>query len=131
ANVAYFLSYELGRQNAHCVENGATMKFWMYTALRFLLFGVGFFVTVFLTDNVFYALAVGLVVGFALTYLSTPKLRQDASQDLMRALDSRKRNKTAVDDADAEDAYTQGRFADPQDLQRNAEGEQNGVEDAK
>ena len=49
----------------------------------------------------------------------------------MRALDSRKRNKTAVDDADAEDAYTQGRFADPQDLQRNAEGEQNGVEDAK
>ncbi|HJF13578.1 MAG TPA: DUF4229 domain-containing protein [Enteractinococcus helveticum] len=107
------------------------MKFWMYTALRFLLFGVGFFITVFLTDNVFYALAVGLVVGFALTYLFTPKLRQDASQDLMRALDSRKRNKTAVDDADAEDAYTQGRFADPQDLQRNAEGEQNGVEDAK
>ena len=56
------------------------MKFWMYTALRFLLFGVGFFITVFLTDNVFYALAVGLVVGFALTYLFTPKLRQDASK---------------------------------------------------
>ena len=107
------------------------MKFWIYTALRFLLFGVAFFVTVFLTDNVFYALVVGLVVGFALTYLFTPKLRQQASEDLMRALDSRKRNKTAMNDADAEDAYTQGRFVDPQDLQRNTEGEQNGVEDAK
>lgn len=107
------------------------MKFWMYTALRFLLFGVGFFVTVFFTDNVFYALAVGLITGFALTYLFTPKLRKAASEDLMRALDSRKRNKVAMDDADAEDTYTQGRFADPQDLQGNAKGEQNGVEDAK
>ncbi len=107
------------------------MKFWLYTALRFLLFGVGFFVTIFFTDNVFYALAVGLIVGFALTYLFTPKLRQQASEDLMRALDSRKRNKTAMDDADAEDAYTQGRFVDSQELQPNAEGEQNGVEDPK
>lgn len=107
------------------------MKFWMYTALRFLLFGVGFFVTVFFTNNVFYALAVGLITGFALTYLFTPKLRKAASEDLMRALDSRKRNKTAMDDADAEDSYTQGRFADPQDLQGNSKGEQNGVEDAK
>mgnify|MGYP002735517489 FL=1 len=107
------------------------MKFWIYTALRFVLFGVGFFLTIFLTDNVFYAVLVGLVVGFALTYLFTPKLRQQASEDLMRALDSSKRNKTAVDDADAEDAYTQGRFVDPQELQGNAKGEQNGVEDAK
>lgn len=107
------------------------MRFWLYTGLRFLLFGVGFFITIFFTDNVFYALGVGLVVGFALTYLFTPKLRQQASEDLVRALDSRQRNKTAMDDADAEDAYTQGRFVDPQDLQDNAEGEQNGVENSK
>lgn len=107
------------------------MKFWLYTALRFLLFGVGFFITVFFTNNVFYALAVGLVTGFALTYLFTPKLRKEASEDLIRALDSRKRNKVAVDDADAEDAYTQGRFADAEDLQDNAQGEHNGVEDPK
>lgn len=107
------------------------MKFWMYTALRFLLFGVGFFITVFFTNNVFYALLVGLVTGFALTYLFTPKLRKEASEDLIRALDSRKRNKVAVDDADAEDAYTQGRFADAQDLQDNAQGEHKGVEDPK
>ncbi len=107
------------------------MKFWLYTALRFLLFGVGFFITIFFTDNVFYALAVGLVTGFALTYLFTPKLRQQASEDLMRALDSRKRNKVATTDADAEAAYTDGRFADPEDLQHHAKGEQNGVEDAK
>ncbi len=37
------------------------MKFWMYTALRFLLFGAGFFITVFFTNNVFFALAVGLL----------------------------------------------------------------------
>ena len=107
------------------------MKFWLYTALRFLLFGVGFFITVFFTNNVFYALAVGLVTGFALTYLFTPKLRKEASEDLIRALDSRKRNKVAVDDADAEDAYTQGRFADAEDLQDNAQGEHKGVEDPK
>ncbi len=107
------------------------MKFWLYTALRFLLFGVGFFITVFFTNNVFYALLVGLVTGFALTYLFTPKLRKEASEDLIRALDSRKRNKVAVDDADAEDAYTQGRFADAQDLQDNAQGEHKGVEDPK
>ena len=107
------------------------MKFWMYTALRFLLFGLGFFITVLFTNNVFYALAVGLVTGFALTYLFTPKLRKEASEDLMRALDSRKRNKVAMDDADAEDAYTQGRYADPQDLQDDAKGEHNGVEDPK
>ncbi|GAA4475749.1 hypothetical protein GCM10023190_11850 [Enteractinococcus fodinae] len=107
------------------------MKFWLYTALRFLLFGVGFFITVFFTNNVFYALAVGLITGFALTYLFTPKLRKEASEDLIRALDSRKRNKVAVDDADAEDAYTRGRFADAEDLQDNAQGEHNGVEDPK
>ena len=107
------------------------MKFWLYTALRFLLFGVGFFITVFFTNNVFYALAVGLVTGFALTYLFTPTLRKEASEDLIRALDSRKRNKVAVDDADAEDAYTRGRFADAEDLQDNAQGEHNGVEDPK
>ena len=107
------------------------MKFWLYTALRFLLFGVGFFITVFFTNNVFYALAVGLVTGFALTYLFTPKLRKEASEDLIRALDSRKRNKVAVDDADAEDAYTRGRFADAEDLQDNAQGEHKGVEDPK
>lgn len=107
------------------------MKFWMYTALRFLLFGVGFFITIFLTNNVFYAVVVGLVTGFALTYLFTPKLRKAASEDLMQALDSRKRNKVAMNDADAEDSYTKGRFADPQDLQGNAKGEQNGVEDPK
>lgn len=107
------------------------MKFWIYTGLRFLLFGVGFFITVFFTNNPFYGLIVGLVTGFALTYLFTPKLRQQASEDLVRALDSRKRNKTAMDDADAEDAYTKGRFADPQDLQHDAKGEQDGVEDPK
>lgn len=107
------------------------MKFWMYTALRFLLFGAGFFITVFFTNNVFFALAVGLIAGFALTYLFTPQLRKAASEDLVRALDSRKRNKTAVDDAAAEDAYTQGRFVDAQDLQQDAEGEQNSVEDPK
>ena len=107
------------------------MKFWLYTALRFLLFGVGFFITVFFTNNVFYALAVGLVTAFALTYLFTPKLRKEASEDLIRALDSRKRNKVAVDDADAEDAYTRGRFADAEDLHDNAQGEHNGVEDPK
>lgn len=113
------------------------MKFWTYTALRFLLFGLGFFVTIFFTNNPFYALLVGLVTGFALTYLFTPKLRREASEDLMRALDSKKRNKTAVDDADAEDAYTQGRFMDPQDgpvdtgLEQNAQRKQDGVEDPK
>lgn len=107
------------------------MKFWLYTALRFILFGVGFFVTLFFTESLIFAVVVGLVTGFALTYLFTPKLRRDASQDLMRALDSRKRNKTAVDDADAEDAYTEGRFAEAEDLQQEAEGEQNGVEDSK
>lgn len=107
------------------------MKFWLYTALRFVLFGVGFFITLYFTDSLIFALVVGLVVGFALTYLFTPKLRKDASEDLVRAMDSRKRNKTATDDADAEDAYTEGRFADADDLQQDAKGEQNGVEDSK
>lgn len=107
------------------------MKFWLYTGLRFLLFGVGFFITVFFTQNVFYALAVGLVTGFALTYLFTPKLRKEASEDLVRALDSRKRSKVAMDDADAEDAYTHGRFADAEDLQKDSKREHNGVEDPK
>lgn len=107
------------------------MKFWIYTGLRFLLFGIGFYVTVFFTNNVFYGLLVGLVLGFSLAYLFTPKLRQQASEDLIRALDSRKRNKVATDDADAEDAYTQGRFVDPTDLQQQPNGEQDGVENSK
>ena len=107
------------------------MKFWLYTALRFLLFGVGFLITLFFTNSLIFAVIVGLVTGFALTYLFTPKLRKDASEDLMKALDSRKRSKTATDDAEAEDAFTQGRFADPEDLEDNAEGKQDGVEDSK
>lgn len=107
------------------------MKFWLYTALRFLLFGVGFLITLFFTNSLIFAVVVGLVTGFALTYLFTPKLRKDASEDLMKALDSRKRSKTATDDAEAEDAFTHGRFADPGDLENNAEGKQNGVEDSK
>lgn len=107
------------------------MKFWLYTALRFTLFGLGFFVTLFFTQSLIFALVVGLIAGFALTYLFTPKLRKDASEDLIRALDSRKRNKTAVDDAGAEDAYTEGRFADAEDLQQETQTEQNGVDDTK
>ena len=107
------------------------MKFWLYTALRFILFGLGFFVTLFFTQSLIFAVLVGLVTGFALTYIFTPKLRKDASEDLVRSLDSRKRNKVAVDDADAEDAYTEGRFADAQDLQQESKGEENGVEDTK
>lgn len=107
------------------------MKFWLYTALRFLLFGIAFFITLFFTDSLIFALVVGLVAGFALTYLFTPKLRRDASEDLVRALDSRRRNKTAMDDADAEDAFTEGRFAEAEDLEQQTKGEQNGVEDSK
>src|SRR5699024_10786807 len=107
------------------------MKCWLYTGLRFILFGLGFFVTLFFTQSLIFGLLGGLVTVFALTYLITPKLRKDASEDLMRALDYRKRNKTAVDDADAEDAYTEGRFVDAGDLQQTTKSEQNGVEDSK
>lgn len=107
------------------------MKFWLYTALRFIIFGVAFFITLIFTDSLIFGLVVGLVAGFALTYLFTPKLRKAASDDLVRAMDSRKRNKTATNDADAEDSYTEGRFVETHDLDQDADGEQNGVEDPK
>ncbi len=107
------------------------MKFWLYTALRFILFGIGFFVTLFFTNSLIFALVVGLVIGFAITYLFTPKLRNEASEDFARVFKSRKRSKTAEDDAEAEDAYTAGRFTDATESQDDADGEQDGVEDTK
>jgi len=107
------------------------MKFWLYTALRFLLFGIGFFVTLFFTNSLIFALIVGLVIGFSITYLFTPKLRNEASEDFARVFKFRKRNKIAQDDAEAEDAYTAGRFTDATELQDDTDGEQEGIEDTK
>src|SRR5699024_9527622 len=107
------------------------MKFWLYTALRFLLFGIGFFVTLFFTNSLIFALIVGLVIGFSITYLFTPKLRNEASEDFARVFKFRKRNKIAQDDAEAEDAYTAGRCTDATELQDDTDGEQEGIEDTK
>lgn len=107
------------------------MKFWLYTALRFILFGIGFFVTLFFTNSLLFALVVGLVVGFAITYIFTPKLRNDASEDFAKVFKTRKRSKIAEDDAEAEDAYTAGRFTDATESQDDSDGEPNGVEDPK
>src|SRR5699024_627657 len=107
------------------------MKFWLYTALRFLLFGIGFFVTLFFTNSLIYALIVGLVIGFAITYLFTLKLLNEASEVFARVFKSRKRSKTAQQDTEAEDAYTAVRFTEATESQDDADGEQDGIEDAK
>src|SRR5699024_7180670 len=107
------------------------MKFWLYTALRFLLFGIGFFVTLFFTNSLIFALIVGLVIGFSITYLFTPKLRNEASEDFARVFKFRKRNKIAHDYAEVEDAHTAGSFTDATELQDDTDGELEGIEDTK
>src|SRR5690625_6815130 len=81
------------------------MKFWLYTALRFLLFGIGFFVTLFFTNSLIFALIVGLVIGFSITYLFTPKLRNEASEDFARVFKFRDRKSTRLNSSHVASAY--------------------------
>ncbi|MDY6055219.1 DUF4229 domain-containing protein [Micrococcus sp.] len=61
-----------------------------------------------------FAVAVAAILTFAVSYLFLTGLRLGASQDLQNAWEGRpgRRGRIEQSDADAEDAYTAGRFPD-------------------
>lgn len=97
------------------------MKLFTYGLLRIGLFIIAFLAVLYLAQNIWFAAAVGLVVSFGVGYLLTPRLRESAGQEMSRVMGRRKKksrqSKTAALDADAEDAYTDGRFMETESVE--------------
>nr|WP_221433017.1 DUF4229 domain-containing protein [Micrococcus endophyticus] len=80
--------------------------------LRVALFFVLWWVGLQLGLGMVMATLAAAILTFAVSYLFLGRLRRGASQDLSAAWEGRpgRRGRTEAADAEAEDAYTQGRF---------------------
>nr|WP_205810571.1 MULTISPECIES: DUF4229 domain-containing protein [Micrococcus] len=80
--------------------------------LRVALFFVLWWVGLQLGLGMVMATLAAAILTFAVSYLFLGRLRRGATQDLSAAWEGRpgRRGRTEAADAEAEDAYTQGRF---------------------
>jgi len=83
-----------------------------YGLLRVALFFVLWWVGLQLGLGMVMATLAAAILTFAVSYLFLGRLRRGATQDLSAAWEGRpgRRGRTEAADAEAEDAYTQGRF---------------------
>ncbi|GAA3783206.1 DUF4229 domain-containing protein [Micrococcus endophyticus] len=88
------------------------MRILYYGLLRVALFFVLWWVGLQLGLGMVMATLAAAILTFAVSYLFLGRLRRGASQDLSAAWEGRpgRRGRTEAADAEAEDAYTQGRF---------------------
>ena len=89
------------------------MRLFLYGLVRVVLFLVFWAAVYYLTNlGMIVALVVATILTFAVSYLFLTRLRLGASRDLQDAWEGRqgRRGRTETADADAEDAYTEGRF---------------------
>ncbi|WP_298984957.1 DUF4229 domain-containing protein [Micrococcus antarcticus] len=88
------------------------MRLFLYGLVRVLLFFAVWGVSLWLGLGLVMSTIVAAVLTFAISYLFLTRLRLGATQDLAAAWEGRpgRRGRTEQTDADAEDAYTEGRF---------------------
>ena len=88
------------------------MRILYYGLLRVALFFVLWWVGLQLGLGMVMATLAAAILTFAVSYLFLGRLRRGATQDLTAAWEGRpgRRGRTEAADAEAEDAYTQGRF---------------------
>ncbi len=88
------------------------MRILYYGLLRVVLFFVLWWVGLQLGLGMVMATLAAAILTFAVSYLFLGRLRRGATQDLSAAWEGRpgRRGRTEAADAEAEDAYTQGRF---------------------
>ena len=88
------------------------MRILYYGLLRVALFFVLWWVGLQLGLGMVMATLAAAILTFAVSYLFLGRLRTGATEDLSAAWEGRpgRRGRTETADADAEDAYTQGRF---------------------
>lgn len=88
------------------------MRIFFYGLVRVALFFVLWWVGLQLGLGMVMATLAAAILTFAVSYLFLGRLRRGATQDLSSAWEGRpgRRGRTETADAEAEDAYTQGRF---------------------
>lgn len=89
------------------------MRIFYYGLLRVVFFFAIWAAVYYLTNfGMIVALVVATILTFAVSYLFLTRLRLGAARDLQDAWEGRRgrRGRTEAADADAEDAYTEGRF---------------------
>ena len=88
------------------------MRIFFYGLVRVALFFVLWWVGLQLGLGMVMATLAAAILTFAVSYLFLGRLRRGATQDLSAAWEGRpgRRGRTEAADAEAEDAYTQGRF---------------------
>ncbi|MEO4039154.1 DUF4229 domain-containing protein [Micrococcaceae bacterium Sec6.3] len=88
------------------------MRLFLYGLVRVLLFFAVWGVSLWLGLGLVMSTIVAAVLTFAISYLFLTRLRLGATQDLAAAWEGRPGRPGRIEqtDADAEDAYTEGRF---------------------
>ncbi|MGW5852970.1 DUF4229 domain-containing protein [Micrococcus sp. NPDC055215] len=88
------------------------MRLFLYGLVRVLLFFAVWGVSLWLGLGLVMSTIVAAVLTFAISYLFLTRLRLGATQDLAAAWEGRpgRRGRIEQTDANAEDAYTEGRF---------------------
>jgi len=88
------------------------VRLFLYGLVRVLLFFAVWGVSLWLGLGLVMSTIVAAVLTFAISYLFLTRLRLGATQDLAAAWEGRpgRRGRIEQTDADAEDAYTEGRF---------------------
>lgn len=93
------------------------MQILKYGAARLAIFFAVFALLIILDAGLFVAIIGATVVSLAVSYLFLNPMRLKAGNELANAWQGRRsaQGKSESEDADAEDAYTKGRFLDPED----------------
>ncbi len=89
------------------------MRFLLYGLIRIVVFVGVWYLCMALNFGMALSLVVALILSFAVGYLGLRRLRDGAAADMAawrRGSAESRRGRTEQADADAEDAYTEGRF---------------------
>ncbi|MCT1760541.1 MULTISPECIES: DUF4229 domain-containing protein [Micrococcus] len=89
------------------------MRIFFYGLVRVVLFVALWALFYYVMDLwMIFAVIAAAILAFAVSYLFLDRLRTGATEDLSAAWEGRpgRRGRTETADADAEDAYTEGRF---------------------
>ena len=89
------------------------MRFLLYGLIRIVVFVGVWYLCMALNFGMALSLVVALILSFAVGYLGLRRLRDGAAADMAawrQGVSKDRRGRTEQADADAEDAYTEGRF---------------------
>ncbi|MGJ5591241.1 DUF4229 domain-containing protein [Micrococcus lylae] len=89
------------------------MRFLLYGLIRIVVFVGVWYLCMAMDLGMVLSVLVALILSFAVGYLGLRRLRDGATEDMAawrRGVSRNRRGRTEQADAEAEDAYTEGRF---------------------